>query len=405
MLDAGRLVSPKRLSPEERDRFSWQLARLLYRTTRLFGLTGVVTAIVCLSLPGATDLPAYIACVGLLVALAATLILATHRPHPLWMILSYCIGLCTICAIYIPANGQLNVATGSAISAVGAWGIGSLATILVSTRGQLFVLALGFFGTVGTILALSTGVNPRTMPLLVFVIVGWGVSTMFGLWLRSSFPRVMGRVASIGRAHNVERRATETETQRHRDARLLHDTVLATLTLLAHSGVGVAPEALRSQAESDGALLTRLRLGETPKPKASGEYTLTNTAELALGGTLEALKKRFSSMGLDINWHGSGQLGLPSTKLEAFVLAISECLENVRRHSGQKVAHVTLSDDGAIVRGVVTDAGAGFDPQAIAGGRLGFGESVVARVQDAGGSVRVFSAPGAGTTVVLEIPK
>lgn len=398
-------MSPGRLSPEERDRFSWQLARLLYRTTRLFGLTGVATALICLSLPGATDLPTYITCLGLLLALATTLVLATYKPHPLWMILSYTIGLSTICAIYIPTGGQLNVATGSAISAVGAWAIGALATILVSTWGQLIMLLLGFTGTIATIVALSIGVNPRIIPLLVFVSVGWGISTMFGVWLRSSFPRIMGRVASIGRAHNVERRASETETQRHRDARLLHDTVLATLTLLAHSGVGVAPEALRSQAEADGALLTRLRLGESPAPKASGEYTLTNTAELALGGTLEALKNRFSSMGLDINWHGSGQLGLPGTKLEAFVLALSECLENVRRHSGQNTAHVTLSDDGAIVRGVVTDAGSGFDPAAVVGGRLGFAESVVARVRDAGGSVRVFSAPDAGTTVVLEVPK
>ncbi|AWB85852.1 sensor histidine kinase [Mycetocola zhujimingii] len=398
-------MSPKRLSAEERDRFSWQLARLLYRTTRLFGLTGTATALICLSLPGAMEFTSYLTCVVLLAVLAVAQTVMTYRPDPLWMILTYSIGLSTIAAIYIPAGGQLNMGTGSAISALGAWGIGSMATILVSTWGQLVCLALAFLSTIGTILALSTGINPRTLPLLVFISVGWGVSTMFGLWLRSSFPRIMARVASIGRAHNVERRATETETQRHRDARLLHDTVLATLTLLAHSGVGVAPEALRAQAESDGALLTRLRLGESPQPKSSGEYTLTNTAELALGGTLEALKRRFGSMGLDINWHGSGQLGLPGGKLEAFVLALSECLENVRRHSGQTVAHVTLSDDGEVVRGVVTDAGVGFDPQAVEDGRLGFAESVVARVRDAGGSVRVFSAPDAGTTVVLEVPK
>ena len=398
-------MSPKRLSPEERDRFNWQLARLLYRTTRLFGFTGTVIALICLSLPGAMELVSYITCLILLAGLAVSQSMMTYRPDPLWMILTYSIGLSLIAAIYIPANGQLNMATGSAIAAVGALAVGSMGTILVSTWGQLVMLALGFLSTVGVIVALNTGVNPRMLPLLVYISVGWGISTMFGLWLRSSFPRVMGRVASIGRAHNVERRASETETQRHRDARLLHDTVLATLTLLAHSGVGVAPEALRSQAESDGALLTRLRLGESPQPKSSGEYTLTNTAELALGGTLEALKRRFSSMGLDINWHGSGQLGLPGARLEAFVLALSECLENVRRHSGQNVAHVTLSDDGEVVRGVVTDAGTGFDPKTIPGGKLGYAESLVARVQDAGGGVRVFSAPDAGTTVVLEIPK
>lgn len=398
-------MSPSRLSPEERDRFSWQLARLLYRTTRLFGLTGSAVAAICVAMPGAMALPNAIACLSLLAALAATQLLMTHRPHTLWLILAFSIGLCIIAAIYMPAGGQLNMATGSAIAAVGAWGIGSMATILVSSWGQLICLGLAFVSTVAYLLVLSIGNNPRTISLLAFVLAGWLISTLFGMWLRSSFPRVMRRISSIGRAHNVERRASETEAQRHRDARLLHDTVLATLTLLAHSGVGVPAAALRSQAQSDGLLLKRLRLGETPQPRQSGEYTLTNTAELALGGTLEALRGRFGSMGLDIDWHGSGQIGLPGKKLEAFILALSECLENVRRHSGVSEAHVTLSDDGEVVRGVVTDAGSGFDPETVPHGKLGFADSVVARVRDSGGSVRVFSAPSAGTTVVLEMPK
>lgn len=398
-------MSPSRLSPEERDRFSWQLARLLYRTTRLFGLTGTAVAAICVSMPQAMSLPNTIGCLALLTALAATQLLMTHRPSPLWMILAFSIGLCVISAVYIPADGQLNIATGSAIAAVGAWGIGSMATILVSSWGQLICLGLAFLSTVVYLLVLSIGNNPRTISLLLFVLSGWAISILFGVWLRSSFPRVMRRISSIGRAHNVERRASETEAQRHRDARLLHDTVLATLTLLAHSGVGAPAVALRSQAESDGLLLKRLRLGETPQPRSSGEYTLTNTAELSLGGTLEALRGRFGSMGLDIDWHGSGQIGLPGAKLESFILALSECLENVRRHAGVDEAHVTLSDDGSIVRGVVTDAGVGFDPSIVPDGKLGFADSVVARIRDSGGSVRVFSAPGAGTTVVLEMPK
>ena len=64
-------------------------------------------------------------------------------------------------------------------------------------------------------------------------------------------PQAAKRIASIGRAHRAERQASETEAQRRQGARLLHDTVLATLTLLAHSGVGVTPEALRQQAADD----------------------------------------------------------------------------------------------------------------------------------------------------------
>lgn len=398
-------MSPSRLSPEERDRFSWQLARLLYRTTRLFGWTGTAVAAICVSMPGAMSLPNTVACLGLLAALGASQLLMTYRPHPLWMILAFSIGLTLIAAIYIPSDGQLNSATSCAIAAIGAWGIGSIATILVSSWGQMACLALAFVSTVSFLLVIGVGRDQSTAVILYVVTAGWVISTLFGTWLRSSFPRVMRRISSIGRAHNVERRASETEAQRHRDARLLHDTVLATLTLLAHSGVGVPAAALRSQAESDGLLLKRLRLGETPQPRSSGEYTLTNTAELSLGGTLEALKGRFGSMGLDIDWHGSGQIGLPGKKLEAFILALSECLENVRRHSGVSEVHVTLSDDGAIVRGVVTDAGSGFDPATVPSGKLGFADSVVARVRDSGGSVRVFSAPSAGTTVVLEMPK
>jgi signal transduction histidine kinase len=54
---------------------------------------------------------------------------------------------------------------------------------------------------------------------------------------------------------------------------------------------------------------------------------------------------------------------------------------------------------------MVTDSGIGFDTGSVSPGRLGFTESIVARVRDVGGNARLFSAPGSGTTVVLEVPK
>jgi signal transduction histidine kinase len=36
---------------------------------------------------------------------------------------------------------------------------------------------------------------------------------------------------------------------------------------------------------------------------------------------------------------------------------------------------------------------------------LGFKESVVARLKEVGGQARLFSTPGSGTTVVLEVPR
>jgi signal transduction histidine kinase len=106
-----------------------------------------------------------------------------------------------------------------------------------------------------------------------------------------------------------------------------------------------------------------------------------------------------------VNWHGAGQLLLPRESLDALLGALGECLENVRRHSGVNEADVTVTDDERAVRAMITDAGAGFEPDAVDPGRLGFAESVVGRLHAVGGRARVFSSPGAGTTVMLEVPK
>ena len=57
--------------------------------------------------------------------------------------------------------------------------------------------------------------------------------------------------------------------------------------------------------------------------------------EPVLGTTLESVQQRFNRMGLEVHWHGTGQVLLPSEVLDAFLLALAECLENVRRHSGE----------------------------------------------------------------------
>jgi len=228
---------------------------------------------------------------------------------------------------------------------------------------------------------------------------------VLGVWVGAAVPQAARRIASIGRAHRAERHASEIEAQRRQGARLLHDTVLATLTLLAHSGVGVAPDAMRQQAADDAKLLRQLRLGASPAPESSGGYKLEPVEETVLGTTLESVKQRFGRMGLEVSWHGTGQVLLPSDVLDAFLLALAECLENVRRHSGVTEAHVTIVDDEKMVRAMITDAGVGFTLDDVDSARLGFKESVVGRLKEVGGHARLFSSPGAGTTVVLEVPR
>jgi signal transduction histidine kinase len=303
---------------------------------------------------------------------------------------------------------RLNGATGPAVSAalvpLAGGAIASFSILLSSSLRRIALLVVSFAATIA-LLEFDVPVGRMNGERDAAITLGWILATVFGYWLSASLPRAARRIHSIGRAHRAERQASEIEAQRRQGARLLHDTVLATLTLLAHSGVGVAASALQQQAGEDARLLRQLRLGASPVPHSSGVYNLDPVEETPLGTTLESVKQRFGRMGLEVSWHGTGQVLLPSEVLDAFLLALAECLENVRRHAGVTDAHVTITDDESTVRAMVTDAGIGFDLKDIDEARLGFKDSVVARLKEVGGNARLFSSPGAGTTVVLEVPK
>ncbi|MHC5796921.1 sensor histidine kinase [Lacisediminihabitans sp. FW035] len=376
--------------------------RLLQRSARFIGLGSTVVALVCFSVPGVLHLTTLLSSLPLFALLAFCLYRVGVNQSLVWIVLGMLSGLGILVVVQLPGEAQASPSLGTAIVPLAAGAIASFAVVLSSGVGRMILLVAGFVATVVLAeLAIPGSVSVQDAE----IIVGWVLASVFGYWLSASIPRAARRIYSIGRAHRAERQASETEAQRRQGARLLHDTVLATLTLLAHSGVGVAASALQQQAGEDARLLRQLRLGATPVPQSSGVYNLEPVEETALGTTLESVKQRFGRMGLEVSWHGTGQVLLPSEVLDAFLLALAECLENVRRHAGVTDAHVTITDDESTVRAMVTDAGVGFNISDIDEARLGFKDSVVARLKDVGGNARLFSSPGAGTTVVLEVPK
>jgi signal transduction histidine kinase len=376
--------------------------RLLQRSARFIGLGSAIVALVSFSVPGVLALPTLLSTLPLFVVLTFSLYRVGINQSFVWIVLGILSGLGILVVVQLPGEAQASASLGTAIVPLAAGAIASFAVVLTAGLGRVIVLVLAFVATI--ILAELAIPGPVSLQDAE-IAVGWLLAAVFGYWLSASIPRAARRIYSIGRAHRAERQASETEAQRRQGARLLHDTVLATLTLLAHSGVGVAASALQQQASEDARLLRQLRLGATPVPQSSGDYNLERVEETALGTTLESVKQRFGRMGLEVSWHGTGQVLLPSEVLDAFLLALAECLENVRRHAGVTDAHVTITDDESTVRAMVTDAGVGFDISDIDEARLGFKDSVVARLKDVGGNARLFSSPGAGTTVVLEVPK
>ena len=391
--------------------------RLLQRSARIIGLISTLAALICLCVPGAVD-------GGLLVILFplfALMVFGQWRlgisRKPLGAGLTVLGGFLIVLFIHLANVGALSGLIGIpasppglsesadiAIRIIASGAVACVAVVLTFSLGRMIVLA-GAFAVTFTMSIVATASSATLGTMILVVLTGWAIGTATGFLLSAGVVRAARRISNIGRAHRTERQASETEAQRRQGARLLHDTVLATLTLLAHSGVGVGVGALRHQAGDDARLLRQLRLGTSATPASSQETKLEPVEESVLGNTLESVKQRFGRMGLTVSWHGTGQVLLPSDVLDAFLLSLAECLENVRRHAGVTEAHVTITDDDTTVRAMVTDSGVGFDLAEIGEGRLGFKESVVARLKEVGGNARVFSAAGSGTTVVLEVPK
>jgi signal transduction histidine kinase len=378
--------------------------RLLQRTARYLGLAGTIVALLCLSVPGILPNSSFVTMLPFLVILVLCHILVARSLAVIWASLGILAGIGALLVARVPYSSPPSPGLAAALAPLAAAGIGCFALVLVSSIPRMLLLILGVVASTVLVEDAST-FSGALSPAGLSVILGWILIAVLGYWLSASVPRAARRIYSIGKAHRAERQASETEAQRRQGARLLHDTVLATLTLLAHSGVGVAPAALRQQAGEDARLLRQLRLGATPTPQSSGSYNLEPVEETALGTTLESVKQRFGRMGLEVSWHGTGQVLLPSEVLDAFLLSLAECLENVRRHSGVTQAHVTITDDATTIRAMVTDSGVGFDIAGIDEDKLGFKESVIGRLREVGGNARLFSSPGSGTTVVLEVPR
>lgn len=375
--------------------------RLLRRLARVSGMTGSIGALACLLVPGTTT--SLELALAAILSLGACVLITLHAARgavlPALGVVACSVGLIAV----LGAAPVLDPATATSLAISGGVTAASVAiSLIVRPDGPLLVLALAGASIIGVGIVAITGHDVLSVAIATFA--GWAACASLGIWIDRAIARTSTRIDEVGRAHEAERLASELESRQRQDARVLHDTVLATLSLLAHSGVGVGASALRQQAGDDARLLRQLRLG-APLDNGSTAIFSPESDDDVLSTTFESVRQRFARMGLDVNWHGAGRLALPKETLDALLGALGECLENVRRHSGVNEADVTVSDDDRTVRAMVTDAGHGFEPDAVDGGRLGYAESVVGRLHTVGGRARIFSSPGSGTTVMLEVPK
>ncbi|MFW0775118.1 sensor histidine kinase [Paenarthrobacter nitroguajacolicus] len=198
------------------------------------------------------------------------------------------------------------------------------------------------------------------------------------------------------------------------DARVLHDTVLRSLAVVAHGGAVTDPEELREMLtvrQYDGGAP-----GSGPSAPPAGRTAGADAAERAqsrvavverstaptLSSMLEERAARHNRQGFTVGVYG--EVGtLPARVQAAVVDAAEECMVNAARHAGTDRVDVLVSRAGSLVSVLISDAGCGFDPEKISLERFGVRRSVVERMGEVGGRAKVMSVRGRGTTVVLEV--
>lgn len=191
--------------------------------------------------------------------------------------------------------------------------------------------------------------------------------------------------------------------ERERLARELHDTIAQDLTGL----VMLAQRARREAAAPDATLAlleetARAALTETRALVAAGAAVADDGLDLA--SALHRLADRFMrETGVQVELALDDHLEL-SRDVEVVVLrCVQEAVGNARKHA--RASHISIAvsaANGERVRVSVIDDGIGFDPETAPDG---FGLTGMSeRLALVHGTLTVTSAPGAGTTLVAELP-
>lgn len=233
----------------------------------------------------------------------------------------------------------------------------------------------------------------------VVVRAGYDGRTVYNAIILLLAGSVVGYVSSLAARSEAELEAAVSARsallERERLARTVHDGVLQILALVHRTGRDDPGEWGRLAREA-GEQEARLRALITSR----GEPT----APEDLGTALRALRSDRISV--------SAPAGSPAMAPHAaseVVAAVRAALHNVEQHAGPGAhAWVFVEDADDELRVTVRDDGVGFEPGRLADaerdGRLGVAASVRGRIEQLGGTVRITTGPGEGTTIEMAVP-
>lgn len=276
------------------------------------------------------------------------------------------------------------------------------------------VVVVGGYATIGWLQAGSD--SSARWQVFFSAAFSLGLSLGLGLFILRLVAEAQSRAATIDALRQAQAQLAAAErdrgvsAERERLSREIHDTLAQGFTsvlslgraasaALARGEVGLAQErlALIERAAADNLREARLIVAElTP-------------GHLQSRTLIEAIERLVTTLGregrLPVTLQVVGEPVTLDASAEVLVLrAAQECLANARRHATAEAVTVTMDFSPADrVVLTVTDDGVGFDPAIPS---RGFGlDGMRARADEIGGSVTLTSAPGAGTSVRVEVPR
>ena len=216
--------------------------------------------------------------------------------------------------------------------------------------------------------------------LLAMIVALGGAALLAGPW-----------IWGMGRQLVEERSSRVRSEERAEMAAHLHDSVLQTLALIQ-----------RAKAQREMASLARTQEREL---RAWLYGRAPDLAGVRLRDAIDSMAGRIErqhQVSVEAVVVGDAEM---DERLRALVNACAEAVANAARHSGTTAISVYVEVEEEAITAFVRDQGAGFDPDSVPADRRGIADSIVGRMERHGGSATVTSRPGAGTEVVLQLPR
>lgn len=347
------------------------------------------------------DFPVWPAFLALLPMLAALVVLDRLRTVPFAVLYLAVGGLCTywfaltvLTAYPMPPESDAFGLTLLRVALALVGGIGAAAL-----SGLAWCLAGILVAETAISAAAITAGDPIAFDPAAILVLAIVAATFAGTaWVQRGVRQTQPR---LHRAANDETLAATRFLIESRAAAVMHDTVLGHLAAIATLDAGPLRPELRAQIERDLEVIVGEEWLAAP-PRGVDAVGPDGSRQGILVRAIEEV--RAQGLLVDLSGDLSAGARLDPAQAEAVALAVKQCLVNVLKHSGADYAEVIVYGSESDVSVMVVDEGRGFDEARVSPDRLGLRQSVRRRVEDAGGTVQVWSAPGRGTSVMIRVP-